>query len=326
MVVYTYPTYTIRTYSSFMAAPQHPSQVPVDGGTIVWGKLYETLKNVKFDTGTFLGELPETVRWLAGAAKEMMDAYLAIKKGRWVRYLPTREIVRNRRGRKYVRVRGPRHRVMTFTRRDGTQYNARLSLDGRLAKRYLEWRYAVQPLVQEVGNLLDSYYEQATNPMISCVRGFYSRDVPLTGYYQQGRRRERFRAIGYYKIETSTKVLQQWGGLNVVSTFWNLLPLSFMVDRFLPIGDFLSNLDAQLGVTWVARTTSVDYSFEVKTKPPNGGGVQHGVSTCNGRGSIREVKSFGNTLGDFTFSRVDFQTSLDILALTRTIGENLLKR
>lgn len=326
MVLYTYPSYTLLTYSPFMAAPQHVNGIPLDGGNAVWGDLYKNLKNTKFDSGTFLGELPETVQWLAKVSREMMDAYLAIKRGRWVRYLPTREIVRGRKGRRYVRVRGPRHRVFTFTRRDGTKYNARLSLDGRLANRYLEWRFAVLPVVQEVGNILDSYYEQALNPMISCVRGHFTRKVPLTGYYQDGYRRETYRAIGYYRIETSTKVLQQWGGLNVVSTFWNLLPLSFMVDRFLPIGDFLSNLDAELGVTWMARTTSVVYSFEMKTKPPNGSGVQHRVSTCRGKGYIREVKSFGNSLSDFTFDRVDFQSSLDILALLRTIGGNLLSR
>lgn len=285
-----------------------------------WGKALENLQNNKFDTATFLGELPETVRWIAGAAKEMVDAYLAIKKGRWVQYLPRRNVVTNRKGRKYTRIRGPRHRVFTFTRRDGSQYNARLSLDGRLSKRYLEWRFAVTPLVNEVGSLMDAYYEQAINPMISHVRGTHVTNTPITGYFQSGHRRIKVIASGYYEITTSAKALQKWGGLNLVSTLWNLLPLSFMVDRFIPIGGFLANLDAEMGVTWKAVTTSYTNVYQIVTTKPNTATYRYEVSSAYGEIYERELTKSSQTLPlRLSFDKADFQTGLDALALARSI-------
>lgn len=301
--------------------------VPEDLGRLAWASALERLQNNKFDTATFIGELPETVRWIAGAAKEMMDAYLALRRGRWVKYLARRDVLTGRKGRKYIRLRGPRHQVFMFTRRDGSQYSAKLALDGRLARRYLEWRFAVQPLVSEVGNLLDAYYEQALNPMMSHVRGYASDNVPLVGHYQKGTQYRKVIASGYYEITTSAKALQKWGGINLVSTMWNLVPLSFMVDRFIPIGQFLANLDAEMGVVWRSVTTSVAFRFELRTFPPNGGFWKHETSEAYGKGYVRELKKFAAALPtSLSFDRLNFQTALDLLALTRTIGESLLKR
>lgn len=290
---------------------------------LAWGRALEKLQNNKFDTATFLGELPETIRWIAGAAKEMVDAYLAIKRGRWTQYLPRREIVSKpgkRRVRKYLRIRGPRYRVVTFTRRDGSKYSARLSLDGRLSKRYLEWRFAVTPLVQEVGNLMDAWYEQAVNPMISHVHGIYTTNSPISGYFQTGTRRVRVRASGYYEIKTSAKALQKWGGLNLVHTLWNLLPLSFMVDRFIPIGSFLGNLDAEMGVTWKSFTTSYANIWELKTTKPNTLTYSYEVGSAHGQYyERRREKSTQVMPTGLSFDKASFQTALDALALARSI-------
>lgn len=314
--------------SAYQADPAFGRATYVNGplAGMAWGKLLDNLQNTKFDSATFLGELPETVRWIASSAKDMMDAYRAIRQGRWTKYLPTREIRANRKFRKYVRVRGPRYRVFTFKRRDGSQYSARLSLDGKLSKRYLEWRFAVQPLVSEAGNLLDAYYEQAINPIIASAQGSASHTVPLLGSYQKGHRREYVRARAYYSITTSAKALQKWGGINIVHTLWNLTPLSFMVDRFIPVGQFLGNLDAEMGVEWKSFYTMMRYRFELQTEPPKTANQRNTVSTCYGSGYIRRLtKSTGADLA-FSMQRADFRTALDLLALTRTIGESLLKR
>lgn len=310
-------------YTPDISMASIPAPDKVDYARFAWGKALEKLQNNKFDTATFLGELPETIRWIAGAAKEMVDAYLAIKKGRWTQYLPRRDVVTRRgkrRSRKYIRVRGPRYRVVTFTRRDGSKYSARLSLDGRLSKRYLEWRFAVTPLVQEVGSLLDAYYEQAINPMISHVRGIHSTNAPITGYFQSGTRRIRVIASGYYEITTSAKALQKWGGINLVHTLWNLLPLSFMVDRFIPIGDFLGNLDAEMGVTWKAVTTSYSNIYELKTTKPNTLTYSYEVGSAHGQiYERRREKSTQVMPTGLSFDKASFQTALDALALTRSI-------
>lgn len=291
-----------------------------DFARFAWGNALERLQNNKFDSATFIGELPETIRWIANVAKELFDAYQAVKRGRWVEYLPTRNVVRGRKGRKYIRKRGPRYKVVTFTRRNGSTYSARLALDGKLAKRYLEWRFAVTPIVSEVGSLMDAYYEQALNPIISRVRGSYSTNVPITGYFQTGTKRVRTVAIGYYSISTSAKALQKWGGINLVHTLWNLLPLSFMVERFIPIGDFLGNLDAEMGVTWLAYTTSYRNIYETERQYPSS--LSYREEKAEGYGIIykRELKKSTQVMPTrLSFDKADFQTGLDTLALLRSI-------
>jgi hypothetical protein len=50
--------------------------------------------------------------------------------------------------------------------------------------------------------------------------------------------------------------LNQWGITNPVSLAWELVPYSFVVDWFVPVGDYLSCLDADFGWTFLAGSVT----------------------------------------------------------------------
>jgi hypothetical protein len=50
---------------------------------------------------------------------------------------------------------------------------------------------------------------------------------------------------------TMTAELETLGLLNPLSLAWELLPYSFVIDWFLPIGDYLAATTASAGMTWV---------------------------------------------------------------------------
>lgn len=69
----------------------------------------------------------------------------------------------------------------------------------------------------------------------------------------------------YYKDNNpSLGTLQQFGISNPLLLAWELIPYSFVVDWFVPVGDFLQGLDAFLGKSFLAGTVSYTYD-EKKT-------------------------------------------------------------
>jgi len=60
----------------------------------------------------------------------------------------------------------------------------------------------------------------------------------------------------YYEDNSSISTLQQLGITNPINLAWELIPYSFVVDWFIPVGDYLSSLDAFLGKSFVSGTVS----------------------------------------------------------------------
>lgn len=218
-------------------------------------KVLEKIKNTKWNLGTFLGELPETQKWLIGATKEMVSAYRAVKRGNW------KSLKRlAKRGRAYLRERGLP--VAGYT---GA---------GKAAKRWLEWRYAVCPLVYDLDDMLSLLYDSATKPMVSRAasgsrgnhvelrRDKYAHyeDVQVTSGTGQNR------VVVYYSVNPHAAALKRLGLINLPAVFWELTPLSFVVDWFLPVGDFIGHLDAMAGVKVISITSSLKAKGEV-SKP-----------------------------------------------------------
>lgn len=65
-----------------------------------------------------------------------------------------------------------------------------------------------------------------------------------------------------YEDQTSLGTLQQLGITNPALLLWELIPYSFVADWFIPVGNYLSTLDAFLGKTFKAGCVS--YIYESK--------------------------------------------------------------
>lgn len=276
-------------------------------------KIRGKIKDEKWNLFTFMGELPTTLKYFRQALSEIVRVYSSVKRGdlRSMRRLA-------KRGRAYLRRRG-----LAGTVKDGS---------GKLAKRWLEFRYAISPLVYDVQDMLAYVYKASTRPIIRrAAAGDRTRwtqkvnggkdhmDVVHT-YDIQGR------GVVYFTVNPRSEAFKQLGLINLVAGLWELAPLSFVVDMFLPVGDKLAGLDAMAGVTLYGATYSESISgssvgIEKTLQFPGSGGytMTTGSSSC-------EAKWYNRTTG-FSFiwkpptysEHPSVKQMFDLTALTRTI-------
>jgi len=73
-----------------------------------------------------------------------------------------------------------------------------------------------------------------------------------------------FIRLDFVPTDLPTSTLAQLGLTNPLSIAWELLPWSFVADWFIPIGDYLSSLDATAG--WIFKGGSFSSKTTMKTK------------------------------------------------------------
>jgi hypothetical protein len=95
--------------------------------------------------------------------------------------------------------------------------------------------------------------------------------------------RVKTRVDGYIS-SAGWRTAAQWGLTNPINVAWELLPFSFVLDWFIPIGSYLSQLDASLGMEFLGGSTTV--TCEQKGKYNVSAGVCKsatcGYKMCNG--------------------------------------------
>lgn len=211
----------------------------------ILGKLRERIVGTDFNLGVFLAESGEAISMIANAASRIDSAYRAARKGNFAK--AARKLV------------------------DGTE---RQDLRKRkaTASNWLELQYGWLPLVNDA-------YEGATF-LASAL------NAPLQQRYTVRRRRGTKMATGSPSnevfVESWGYVQQQIiailrekdvvalsGLLDPASIVWERLPYSFVVDWFIPIGNYLAarSLTKAITGTFITTTTTVRWARGVKATP-----------------------------------------------------------
>jgi len=149
-------------------------------------------------------------------------------------------------------------------------------LDTTIADNFLAFKFGLKPIVNDMMNLHSSI-QNSFNKQDAVLRAqgigisekgpYWISSRHVTGKLQQGCQ------VGVsYTISNSTLAgLNAMGLINPFALAWELLPLSFIVDWFLSVGDYLKGLSAPMGLTYLAGyetnfintdATIVDRSWE----------------------------------------------------------------
>lgn len=114
---------------------------------------------------------------------------------------------------------------------------------------WLEYQFAIKPLINDVYGALEAYHSKLQEGSVVGSRAKYRNDPGGTIY-----------RAGYSGVIKSSNVrtLQQLGLTNPALAAWNLVPLSFIVDWFLPVSTLLQYLDATAGLTSVTSWGSME--------------------------------------------------------------------
>lgn len=189
---------------------------------------------------------------------------------------------------------------------------------GGVPGQWLRLKYGWQPLLQDVYNSVDTVrqaYSDTGSP--ASVTASASQTVPnknfVTAYqgnwgpeitYKCTSRRVSGKASIKYRLGGGTNhSMSQLGMANPASLAWELLPYSFVVDWFLPIGQFLSSLDYAIGLVFIDGYYSIKQEQSWQSQLSRTTGTQPGyvANWSGGTGSGKAMFFYREVMDGFPF-------------------------
>lgn len=220
------------------------------------------LKNQKFNAGVAIGEARATAGLLGTTATRVAKSILLFRKGR-VREAfaaigqsppdPNRFIRLTRRREEYLREKG----LLTRKRRLLKPTN-----------NWLELQYGWLPLLSEIKGAVDLVQQppEVSNEVVT-VKGVYRDSNEFnfeknphptgTAVWKGKADVGVFVRLDYIPDDHYKALASSLGLTNPLEIVWELTPYSFVLDWMLPIGDWLSTLDAALGYKFLSGSVSV---------------------------------------------------------------------
>jgi len=248
-------------------------------------KIYDKIGDKRsrtFDAAVFYGERKDTIRMLQGRSLQLLEIFKAVKSGKFAQ---AQSLITT-----YGETISPQFRgekKLSKKRLKNLMYkyqHGNTAKRIRLAERtWLEMRYGWLPFIGEMSNLIDDFMRE--KPTVSFVvrarfgdsqirtvgdrRDFglirpvsmsYSCDVKDTHFYRLS---AAYEVLYNYSGTDLVSQLEGLGVLNPIATLWELVPLSFVVDWFVNVGDVLSSLTATAGLKQLYVCESYKFTSSV---------------------------------------------------------------
>lgn len=140
-----------------------------------------------------------------------------------------------------------RGRFESAARRFGVSRRPSALSEKDVAGRWLELQYGWKPLISDVYESAKAYEALTSPPRVSRISVSIRKSTPFDSsaspslFAFKGTIEERMRII--YEMTEVMSAPRSLGLLNPASVAWELIPYSFVVDWFLPIGTYLENLN-----------------------------------------------------------------------------------
>lgn len=260
-------------------------------------------KGMKVNLAQMYGERRQTAGLVMKSLSRLVNLAGALKKGniaearRLINGKPGRDTVKrvsvwNRNG---THVIGKR---FVHTRKGKT---AGLPPGQTFANLWLEYQYGWRPLLSDIYGSCEELANTFYAPKMLRITATANEEIEQKGYlftgtpYEHVNRtiRNRSHVVFMFQEPTEwTNVLSRTGLTNPAHLAWELMPYSFVVDWVIPVGDYLSNLDATVGLNFIKGSTTTRQTIELTSRM-----VPHvkGYDTYTYSGSVitrkRDVKS-----------------------------------
>jgi hypothetical protein len=199
-------------------------------------KLIEKVKGHSFNLGVELGQLGQTVDLLAGNLRKLGRAALKLRRGDFAS--AAREL-------------GARPRTSKLKSKD-------------VSGRWLELQYGWAPLVSSSYDAAKAFEAISNGPrkasVVSRVRENVEYELSQSPSQFSAKAKMQVLYQLKYELVEEMGVARQLGLEDPLSVAWELLPWSFVIDWFIPIGSYLSNLNqvpALTGRLLETKTTKV---------------------------------------------------------------------
>nr|QDH88751.1 MAG: hypothetical protein H1BulkLitter6286_000004 [Leviviridae sp.] len=250
-------------------------------------QLISNVKDQKVNVGNFAAEFKQTCGTVTDAASRIASAIRAVKHGDLRRAAST--LVSGRHGNE-----GNQNHTRRTTRR------RRYLSTGSAADDWLQLKYGWMPLLSDVNGACEELARTLTyRPDIRKVsaQAKVQREKSLsfpkyatTWPTCSGKGSVEITCKGVVEYQVASRVtsfLANTGLINPLEVAWEVIPYSFVVDWFLPVGSFLNNLDYDTGLVFLRGWITFHGSSRVEIRTDNGGGFDGVTSQTWSGGSIQ---------------------------------------
>lgn len=238
------------------------------------------IKNMDWNVAEFSGELHQTAKMFVDFANRVGNAILAVKRGDVRRAMKVLDVATKR-------SLGPAQQRLI-------ERQLRTKAERQIASDWLAINYGVIPLasdlqaaVKHVQNRNDWTCAASGSSSVTSTNRYSGRGVASNGgtysFTQTAVKTARARCVVQYRVSNpGVNYVKSLGLTNLPSLAWELSPGSLIVDWALPIGTWLSNMDATWGLTFVRGTLSTSEVTSQETlawhvnDTPNATGVYNG--------------------------------------------------
>jgi hypothetical protein len=274
------------------------------------GKLREKISGSDFNMSVMLGEGHQTLRLIGDSAIRIATALRRLRKGDLA---------------------GTARSLLDGTaRRPHVPYKQMRPFEptvDRMSSKWLELQYGWKPLIKDVQGGAEFLAHHLSVPMQQTYRMSVKKEKKVT---KPGLDQDLFPGVQCWshrvirrslivRVTEPPSMMAQLGLLDPEIVAWELVPFSFVVDWFLPIGDWLN---ARAAVAHVVISTTVQTTLDRRIKGTSAYGSRHqiiGMSRDLGVGTPRiplpKVKPLSQALS--------FQHALNGLALLAQAGKGL---
>jgi len=222
------------------------------------GKLREAVAGSSFNAGIVLGESHRTLKMIGDTTHTIRDALVSLRRGNAVR--AARVLL----GQEKVKIRPARKGAQNeFTVDNGVRRIKLIQSDKAVASNWLALQYGWKPLLSDIYDGAVFVDHKLRNPTVHRVSatafagGSKQGSLYLVSLYYPSvsvahKNISSERIVAYLK-EVDTIRLS--GLMDPVSVAWELVPYSFVVDWFVPIGNYLSARGLASALTGTFVTT-----------------------------------------------------------------------
>lgn len=208
--------------------------------SIASSKFLNRIREQDFDLGVFLGEYRETCKYVRERAEPLVDAIKAFK---------------NKDPKGVFDALGLSNRKRKRIRRKAKRAMNKEGVSNEAIQRDLEFKFAISPIVSDIDALRNvviksdpewtigaSQAEHAIYKRVHDARGWNPITFDYNCFYK-------VRVVGTVKIRNfSIKTMSEFGATAPLSTFYQVLPLSFLYEMFVPIGNWSKQFSALDGL------------------------------------------------------------------------------
>jgi len=240
-----------------------------------YAKFLDAARDGSAEVGMNVLEYRQSLAMLVKYSQMAADSVLGVKKAfrrgwEWILRNPDSNLGAVKRARESLT-----KRLSRADEKRAKRLQREISILDEVSSAFLAYRYGVAPLMQDIAAVCDILSKDYNGDVVyrRTSRTFWGGLANASEQRERCDGSESVSLTGRARVTNPNLLLaNRLGVINPQSWAWEVIPFSFVIDWWLPVGTFLKNFTAQVGLTVVQSMISRtrDASVVIEKKTPSG--------------------------------------------------------